>query len=788
MFSMKKNLMVIFLGSMFVIATASLGFYLWQEYKNTNLTAAERRTLAELDNIVLVGDYGFPPLSFTDDEGQYSGYEADLVNVLEIWLGIPIVYYQMIWSEALEALAAGEVTGITGMRVTSERALIYNFSEPYWQTSYSFVCTAGSDYETILASDYPVVIVQKGSATYEYFLNNFYREDIEFIWIEYPAEAVTILGKGEADLWFENYHVARHEVLKAGMIDLFVFYIIPESIGNYAFALGPDYTFLVPIINKGLLNMERDGILSELDNKWFGLTDLRPAHSPWRLTMPVAAYSLFTLFLLILFWNRFLQMRIDHKTEELRKSEEKLRASFEGAHDSIFITTKEGKILDCNINTLDLFGCKSKDEFLALNYKELSPKKQPDSSRSDLLSREIVRSVIDSGNLLKFEWLHLRKNGSTFPAEVALTTYQLDGQNVIQASISDITERKRIQNQLEFLSMHDQLTGLYNRAYFEEDLKRLKDSRHYPITLISADLDGLKLINDSLGHQTGDLLLVACAGILKESIRTSDLLARIGGDEFCIVMPKTDQETGESIARRIRSNISQYNKEHSDLPLGLSLGLATAKKNDVMLNELFKQADDLMYRDKLYRSASVKNKVVQSLLAALAERDYITEGHAQRLEENCLAVGEKINLSSRQLADLALLAKVHDLGKVGISDQILYKPASLSAEEWTIMKRHTEKGFRIARSSPDLSGIADLILKHHERWDGSGYPLALSGEDIPIECRILALVDAYDAMTHDRPYAKAKSLEEAIIEIKNGAGNQFDPYLAEIFIAIIENR
>ncbi len=788
MSSMKERLFIIILIGVFMVGTVVFSYYLWQEFNKTNLSASERRTLAELEKIVLVGDYGFPPLSFTDDDGQYSGYEADLVKALEIWMGIPIDYYQMIWSEALDALSAGEVTGITGMRVTAERKLIFNYSDPYWQTSFSFVYNIGNDHEKILARNRPVVVVQKGSATYEYFLENFYREGINFIRVDQPAEAVTVLSKGEADIWFENYQVARYEALKAGMIDLFSYHIVPESIGHYALALGPDNAFLVPILNKGLSSLETNGILSELDRKWFGLTGLRPVPSPWIVTLPVVFYSLFTLFMVILFWNRFLQLRINQKTEELSKSEEKFKAAFEGSHDAIFITTEDGKILDCNQNTLDLFGYRSKEDFLAVSPNKLSPKKQPDNSISNLLSREIVSSVIDSGNILKFDWLHCRKDGSTFPAEVALTVYQLDGQNIIQANITDITERKRILTQLEYLSLHDQLTGLYNRNYFEAELNRLKESRYYPIALISADLDGLKLINDSLGHQAGDQLLKACAAILKESLRNSDLLARVGGDEFCVIMPNTNQETGENIARRIRANILRYNMEHSDLPLGLSLGLATAEKKEMMPNELFRQADDLMYRDKLYRSASDKNKIVQSLLAALAERDYITEGHAQRLEEYCLAVGEKVNLSSRQLTDLALLAKVHDLGKVGIPDQILYKPGSLNDTEWVVMKQHTEKGFRIASASPDLAGIADLILKHHEFWDGSGYPLGLAGEDIPIECRILAIVDAYDAMTHERPYAKAKTQQEAMEEIRDGAGSQFDPFLAEVFIAIIENN
>ncbi len=193
-----------------------------------------------------------------------------------------------------------------------------------------------------------------------------------------------------------------------------------------------------------------------------------------------------------------------------------------------------------------------------------------------------------------------------------------------------------------------------------------------------------------------------------------------------------------------------------------------------------------MYRNKLHKGVDARSQILQSLLAALGERDFITEGHARRLEELCSRVGEKIDLSKIQLSDLALLAQVHDLGKVGTPDRILFKKGPLSKDEWEIMHQHSEKGYRIALSSTDLSSIADFILKHHERWDGNGYPLGISGEEIPIECRILSVVDAFDAMTNDRPYRKAMTINKAAEELKRSAGTQFDPDLVPVFLSVIQ--
>ena len=356
------------------------------------------------------------------------------------------------------------------------------------------------------------------------------------------------------------------------------------------------------------------------------------------------------------------------------------------------------------------------------------------------------------------------------------------GQLTTAEEALDYSEEK-----LYYLSYHDQLTGLYNRFFFEARLRQLSEKPEYPTTLISTDIDGLKLINDTIGQSAGNRLLKICANMVSEALNGQGILARVGGDEFSAILPMVSKEEGEKIARQIRYQVNHYNKTHANLPLSLSIGVATTEDSSISLKKLLKLADDQMVRNKLHRHGSARNNVVHSLVTTMGERDNFSGGHSKRLEKMCLTVGEKMGLSSQQLGDLALLAQVHDLGKVAIPDAVLFKPGPLTEEEWQVMKQHSEKGYRIASSSTDLAAVADLILRHHEHWDGNGYPLGLKGNEIPVECRILAVADAFDVMTNERPYKKPVSVKAALQEIRACSGSQFDPAITEKFISLIES-
>ena len=478
---------------------------------------------------------------------------------------------------------------------------------------------------------------------------------------------------------------------------------------------------------------------------------------------------------------RFNYEKLQSKEKLLRESERRFRSLLENVKLITGILDKDGRVIFVNDFGLRLTGY-MKEEVIGHSYFDtFIPKNLRRTAiawfRESVKSKKIIIHDFDpiqtkTGVIRFVNWNH---------------TLLLDSEGNVSgvASIGeDITERKQFQERLQHMSFHDSLTGLFNRTYFEEEMIHLEEDVFAPVGIIVCDVDGLKLVNDTLGHSTGDKLLWLTAGIIKKCFREEDKVCRIGGDEFAIILPKSELSSVEHACLRIRKAVERYNLENEEFPLSLSVGFAVSGERQENVRSVFKEADNNMYQEKLHRSKSSRSALVQALMKTLEARDFITEGHAERLQDIVISLGVVLGLSERNLANLRLLAQFHDIGKVGIPDRILFKPGRLTDEEFQEMKRHSEIGHRIAQSAPDLQPIADYILSHHEWWNGGGYPLGLKEESIPLECRILAIADAYDAMTSDRPYRKALSQKQAFAELTKHSGIQFDPKLVPIFIRV----
>lgn len=337
-----------------------------------------------------------------------------------------------------------------------------------------------------------------------------------------------------------------------------------------------------------------------------------------------------------------------------------------------------------------------------------------------------------------------------------------------------------------FLSYSDKLTSLKNRAYMESMFSKLDRNKEPNYFIIMGDLNGLKLTNDALGHSEGDKLLYIVGKILKENCDLDDIISRWGGDEFVILTKNKDRAYVSDLISRIKEKCKNESEFH--FKISIAWGYAGSYEENSNTEAVMSLAEKRMYRNKLMEDKSARSAAINSLLRTLHEKNSETEEHTLRIKNLSLKLGKRLGLTQEKLDELELLSSLHDIGKIGIPDNILMKPSSLTNEEWIIMKTHSEIGYRIASSTPELAHIANKILAHHERYDGTGYPNKLQGEEIPLLSRIINIVDSFDVMTHKRIYKEAFDKKYVIEELKRCAGTQFDPNIVKEFIDLLEEE
>jgi diguanylate cyclase (GGDEF)-like protein/PAS domain S-box-containing protein/putative nucleotidyltransferase with HDIG domain len=395
-----------------------------------------------------------------------------------------------------------------------------------------------------------------------------------------------------------------------------------------------------------------------------------------------------------------------------------------------------------------------------------------------------VNKVLESGRMLELanHALLISKEGVERPIEDSAAPIVQENGEMIGAVLvfRDFSEEKAKREEILYLSYHDQLTGLFNRRFYEEELKRLDKKSNLPVSIVMGDVNGLKIINDSFGHVIGDELLKKAAELIKKGCKADDIIARVGGDEFVILLPKTDVSEAEQIIKQIKELSSK--EKIGGIDISISFGCESKKNEEEDIQEIFKNAEDRMYRHKLYESLSMKNKTIDLIMNTLYEKNNREMLHSKRVSEICEAIAIHMNFDMDAINQMRIAGLIHDIGKMGIDDKILNKPESLTIDELYEIRRHPEIGYRILSSANEFSEMADAILKHHERWDGKGYPQGLKGEEISLQARIIAVADSYDAMTGDRPYRKGLSEEEAIAEIKRCSATQFDANIARVLI------
>jgi len=468
--------------------------------------------------------------------------------------------------------------------------------------------------------------------------------------------------------------------------------------------------------------------------------------------------------------------------EELETTDERFRIIFENAPIGLSVWgTETFNCYEINQTTLDIMG-RTKKEVIKESWARFT---HPDDIEENImLLDKMVKRETDKFSLEK---RYFKPDGSMVWARITnvFFGYSKGGDHLHLTMMEDVTEKRKIQDELREMSYKDQLTGLGNRRYFEELFVSMDKPENLPLTLLLADVNGLKLTNDTFGHEAGDRLLKKVASDIEKKIKNIGKAARIGGDEFVMILPGFTEEEGTLVASELIAQIAG-DKIDETIVCSVSIGRGTKIKPEQTMKNIYKTAEYKMYRNKLEESRRMRGRTIREIVRNLNEKTSREKEHSERVAFLCGGMADMLGFSNKEKADLNVAALLHDIGKIGVRKEILDKETPLTDEEYEEIKKHPEKGYQLLRGTNEFAHLAEAILSHHERFDGKGYPRQISEQDIPYYGRIICIADAYDAMTGYRPYKKSMSKEEAIEEIKRCSGSQFDPELAEIFIGYIK--
>ena len=386
----------------------------------------------------------------------------------------------------------------------------------------------------------------------------------------------------------------------------------------------------------------------------------------------------------------------------------------------------------------------------------------------------------------EFDWAH-EENGKlrTYQCQFGLLKDKKDKLIGKLFVFHDVTVSRQTFFELENSMLFDSVTGFYNKQSFYTQIPQWSNPEYWPVSIVVCNVDGMRAINEAYGTAYGDGVMREISRYIRRRVGDKTFCAKMDNGDIVIALEDTINADAGDLMEAVKGEILDF---YESMPVSIEYGIATKEDREMSIEKALQNARASMQNKKMLKEKSASSSIVDSLKQTLCESDYQTEEHVERTRKMCARLGREMGLEDAVIGKLELLAVLHDIGKVAIPQDIIKKNGKLTPEERAIIEQHTVKGYRIAKSSPELSEVAEGILSHHEKWDGTGYPNGLAGEEIPLIARVISAVDAHDVMVNDRPYHKAMPERDAIAELRRCSGTQFDPYIVDIFTKMLERE